>query len=268
MTQRGKQAQAQQTVLNDSGFPRPLNLRILPNREELGRAAAEEAAAILRDAIARQGYARFITATGASQFDFLAALASRRDVDWSKTELFQLDEYIGIPPAHPASFRRYLLERLVRPTGLARFHQLDGEADPEKVCREMGALLRSAPVDAAFVGIGENGHLAFNDPPADFGNEEPYMVVQLDEACRRQQLGEGWFPRLEDVPQRAISMSIRQILKAEKILCIVPEARKAKAVRACLAGDISPLVPASALRWHVDVKFFLEPASAALLPGK
>jgi len=214
----------------------------------------------------RQGRARFITATGASQFDFLAALSSRRDVDWSKTELFQLDEYIGMPPTHPASFRRYLLERLVRPAGLGCFHQLDGEADPQKVCREMGALLQSAPVDAAFVGIGENGHVAFNDPPADFGNEEPYLVVQLDEVCRRQQLGEGWFPRLEDVPSQAISMSVRQILKAKKILCIVPEARKAKAVQACLAGEISPLIPASALRWHADVKFFLEPASAALLP--
>jgi len=242
-----------------------VNLQIFPNRDELSRAAAEEAALILRETIARQGHARFIAATGASQMAFLAALTSRKDVDWSKTEMFHLDEYIGLPLTHPASFRRYLLERVIRPAGLTRFHLLDSEDDPQKVCRETGAALNTAPVDVAFVGIGENGHLAFNDPPADFETEEPYLVVQLDEACRRQQLGEGWFPRLEDVPARAISMSIRQILKARKILCIVPDARKAKAVGACLAGEISPMAPASALRWHSDVKYFLDTSSAALL---
>jgi glucosamine-6-phosphate deaminase len=243
-----------------------LDIQIFPNWDELGRAAAEEAALILREAIARRGCARFIAATGASQLAFLAALTAHRDVDWSRTEMFHLDEYIGLPLAHPASFRRYLLERLIRPAGISRFHMLDGEADPQQACREAGTELNAGPIDVAFVGIGENGHLAFNDPPANFETEEPYLVVQLDEACRRQQSGEGWFPRLEDVPLRAISMSIRQILKAKKILCIAPEARKAKAVRDCLAGEISPLAPASALRWHSQVKIFLDPDSAALLP--
>ncbi len=182
--------------------------------------------------------------------------------------MFHLDEYIGLPMTHPASFRRYLLERLIRPAGIRRYHLLDGEADPQKVCRQVGAALNAAPIDIAFVGIGENGHLAFNDPPADFETEEPYLVVQLDETCRRQQLGEGWFPRLEDVPRQAISMSVRQILKAKQILCTVPDARKARAVQACLAGEISPQAPASALRWHSNVTFLLDRDSAALLPCK
>jgi len=254
--------------MHNTSFPTALNLQIFPNRDELSRAAAEQAALILRQAIARQGHARFIAATGASQLAFISALAARHDVDWSRAEMFHLDEYIGLPLTHPASFRRYLLERLIRPAGITRFHLLDGEGDPEKVCRQTGAALNLAPIDAAFVGIGENGHLAFNDPPANFETEEPYLVVQLDEACRRQQLGEGWFPRLEDVPQRAISMSVRQILKAKSILCVVPDARKARAVRDCLAGEISPMAPASALRWHSNAMFFMEPASAALLPCK
>lgn len=243
-----------------------MKTHVFNNGDELGRAAAEQAALALRAAIARQGHARFIAATGASQFAFLAALVARQDVDWSKTELFHLDEYIGLPLTHPASFRKYLLERLIRPAGIPQYHLLDGEADPRQVCREVGAALNAAPIDVAFVGIGENGHLAFNDPPADFEAEAPYFVAQLDEACRRQQLGEGWFPTLEAVPQQAISMSIRQILKAQKILCIVPDARKAQAVQRCLAGAISPLAPASVLRRHPDVTVFLDKASAALLP--
>lgn len=239
---------------------------VFPDGNVLGRAAAEQAAGILSAAIARKGRARFIAATGASQFSFLAALTARKDVDWSKTKMFHLDEYIGLPITHPASFRKYLLERLIRPTGLTNYHLLDGECDPVVVCRETGAALNAAPVDVAFVGIGENGHLAFNDPPADFETEEPYLVVALDEACRRQQLGEGWFPTLADVPTRAISMSIRQILKAERIICTVPDARKAKAVKACLSGEISPMAPASALRRHPDVTVYLDKDSAALLP--
>ncbi len=241
------------------------DIRIFPNRDELSRAAAEEAASILNDAIARQGRARFIAATGASQIHFLSALASRKDVDWSRTEMFHLDEYIGLPATHQASFRKYLLERLIQPACISQYHLLYGEAEPGGVCRAVGAALNAAPIDVAFVGIGENGHLAFNDPPADFVTEEPYIVVTLDEACRRQQWGEGWFPTLEDVPLRAISMSIQQILKAKQILCIVPDARKAKAVAECLTGEINPAAPASALRWHSGVKYFLDAASAANL---
>lgn len=243
-----------------------MEIKVCTNGEELAHAAAEQAAGILRGAIAANGRARFVAATGASQFAFLAALTTRTDVDWGQTELFHLDEYIGLPPTHPASFRRYLLDRLITPAGIRDHCLLDGEGDPAEVCREAGAALNARPVDVAFVGIGENGHLAFNDPPADFETEEAYLVVGLDEACRRQQLGEGWFARLEDVPTRALSMSIRQILKARRIICVVPEARKAAAVKACLAGDISPLAPASALRRHPAVTVYLDPESSALLP--
>jgi glucosamine-6-phosphate deaminase len=239
---------------------------VFPDGKELAQAAAEEAARILKEAIARKGEARFIAATGASQFAFLAELTAHKDIVWSKTEMFHLDEYIGLPITHPASFRKYLLERLIRPTGLTNYHLLDGDADPVTVCREAGRALNVAPIDVAFVGIGENGHLAFNDPPADFETEEPYLIVALDEACRRQQLGEGWFPTLADVPTRAISMSVRQILKAERIICTVPDARKAKAVKACLTGEISPMAPASALRRHPHVTMYLDKDSAALLP--
>lgn len=243
-----------------------MKTKVFENGSELARAAAEDAAGILKEAIARNGVARFIAATGASQFALLAELTARKDIDWSKTEMFHLDEYIGLPITHPASFRKYLLERLIRPTGITNYHLLDGDTDPATVCRTVGKALNAAPVDLAFVGIGENGHLAFNDPPADFETEEPYLVVALDEACRRQQLGEGWFPTLADVPTRAISMSVRQILKAERIICTVPDARKAKAVKACLAGEISPMAPASALRWHPNVMMYLDKDSAALLP--
>lgn len=242
-----------------------MNIRVFSTPEELGRAAAETAAAALREAIAKNGAARFIAATGASQFAFIEALTARTDIAWDRTEMFHLDEYIGLPITHPASFRKYLLERLLRPAGITRHHLLDGEQDPPRVCREVGEALTAAPIDVAFVGIGENGHLAFNDPPADFKTETPYLVVELDEACRRQQLGEGWFPTLDDVPRRAISMSIRQILKARKILCVVPDARKARAVVDCLQGAISPLHPASVLQRHGDVTVFLDHASAALL---
>lgn len=245
-----------------------MKIHVFPDRPALGRAAAEHAARILGDAIRKQGAARFIVATGASQFTFLGALTQLKTLDWAKTEMFHLDEYLGLPATHPASFRKYLVERLIRPAGITRHHFLDGEGKPAEVCRATGAALNAAPIDVAFVGIGENGHLAFNDPPADFETEEPYVVVELDEACRRQQLGEGWFARLEDVPRRAMSMSIRQILKARQILCIVPDARKANAVRACLTGEITPMAPASALRRHPDVTVYLDRDSSALLPAR
>jgi glucosamine-6-phosphate deaminase len=244
-----------------------MKIHVFPDSPALGRAAAEHAARILGDAIRKQGTARFIVATGASQFTFLGALTQLKTLDWAKTEMFHLDEYLGLRATHPASFRKYLVERLIRPAGITRYHFLDGEGMPAEVCRATGAALNATPIDVAFVGIGENGHLAFNDPPADFETEEPYVVVELDEACRRQQLGEGWFARLEDVPRRAMSMSIRQILKARQILCIVPDKRKANAVRACLTGEITPMVPASALRRHPDVTVYLDRDSASRLPA-
>jgi len=243
-----------------------LQTRILPDKAALGAAAAADAASVLRDAIARQGHACVVAATGASQFEFLDALTSAPDVDWDRTTFFHLDEYVGLPASHPASFRRYLKERIVDRVHPGTFHFIEGDRpDPEAEARRVGELIRAGEIDVAFVGIGENGHLAFNDPPADFATDEPYLVVRLDEACRRQQLGEGWFARLEEVPQRAISMSIRQILKARRILCVVPDARKARAVRDCLTGDVGPLRPASALQRHPATTVYLDVNSSALL---
>jgi glucosamine-6-phosphate deaminase len=243
-----------------------LQTRILPDKAALGEAAAEEAASVLRDAIGRRGRACVVAATGASQFEFLDALTIAPDVDWDRTTFFHLDEYVGLPASHPASFRRYLKERLADRVHPGTFHFIEGDRpDPEAEARRVGELIRAAEIDVAFVGIGENGHLAFNDPPADFATDAPYLVVRLDEACRRQQLGEGWFARLEEVPQRAISMSIRQILKARRILCVVPDARKARAVRDCLTDDVSPLRPASALQRHAATTVYLDVNSSALL---
>jgi len=240
-------------------------IKVFPDAAALAAAAAADAAANIRSAIAARGRARIIAATGASQVAFLNQLTRQPDLDWPSVELFHLDEYIGLPIDHPASFRKYLLERLIRPAGIVECHLLDGERDAEQVCREVGEALRRTPVDVAFVGIGENGHLAFNDPPADFETDAPYLIVRLDEACRRQQVGEGWFASIEDVPETAISMSVRQILTANAIICVVPDRRKAAAVRACVEGPITPMAPASILRTHANVAAYLDRDSSALI---
>jgi glucosamine-6-phosphate deaminase len=248
-----------------------LQIKILDNKRALGQAAAEHAAESLRAVLRENGAARIVAATGASQFEFLDALTSAADIDWSRVELFHLDEYVGLPATHPASFRKYIRERIIlktgigHKTGITQYHLLEGEDDPQEMAKRVGSELISRPADLAFVGIGENGHLAFNDPPADFTSEEPYLVVQLDQACRRQQVNEGWFAQLADVPMRAISMSIRQILRAKEIIAVVPEARKARAVQACLEEKISPWAPASALRNHPNTTLYLDRDSAALL---
>jgi glucosamine-6-phosphate deaminase len=243
-----------------------MRLQVFPSKLELGRAAAREAADSIRDAVEARGRARIIAATGASQFEFLDALTAMTDLPWDLVELFHLDEYIGLPADHRASFRRYLQERLIQRTGMTRVHLLDGDQDPEHVCEEVGRAISAAPIDVAFVGIGENAHLAFNDPPADFETERPYLTVTLDEACRQQQVGEGWFAGLADVPKQAITMSVRQILKSHTILCSVPDARKARAVHAAVAGPVSPLAPASILQTHPDARLFLDTAAASRLP--
>ncbi len=243
-------------------------IKVYEDKTSLGRAAAERAAISLRNAIQNSGRARIIAATGASQFEFLDALTALPGIEWACVEMFHLDEYIGLPVSHPASFRKYLLERLIHKTGITKYHFLDGDWNVPEIVRKVSAELTAAPIDIAFVGIGENGHLAFNDPPADFQTEEPYIIVDLDEPCRRQQVGEGWFNSLAEVPQRAISMSVRQILKAKEILVVVPDARKAQAVKSCFEGEISPLVPASILRTHANTTVFLDKLSAALLSPK
>lgn len=241
-------------------------LKVLNDKASLGEAAATEARRTIRDAIARQGQARIIAATAASQFEFLRALGASADIDWRKVEVFHLDEYIGLPITHPGSFRKMLLEQLVENTGIRKYHLLDGDsADVNAVVRRVGKELSSQPIDIAFLGIGENGHIAFNDPPADFKTEDPYIIVELDEACRRQQVGEAWFADISQVPKRAISMSVRQILKARKILAVVPDRRKAKAVATCFEGEISPMAPASILRTHPDATVYLDKNSASEL---
>ncbi len=242
-----------------------MNISVFPTKERLAAAAAAEAATVIRNAIRDHGSARIIAATGASQFEFLDELTKATEIHWESVELFHLDEYIGIPATHPASFRKYLLDRLINKVGVVRHHLLDGEGDLPNVLAHASAEILKSPIDVAFVGIGENGHLAFNDPPADFQTEDSYIVVELDEACRRQQLGEGWFQTLEDVPKRAISMTVRQILKSKEIICVVPDPRKATAVARCLQGDISPLAPASILRTHANTTIYLDKDSSALL---
>lgn len=243
-----------------------MKLKIFDDKLSLAQAAARQAAKAIHTAIAQHGRVRIVAATGASQFEFLEALTKMADVEWQKVELFHLDEYLDLPMEHPASFRKYLRERLIWKTGISRYFFLDGNAcDPRQMAEQVGYELNSAPIDVAFVGIGENGHLAFNDPPADFDTEHPYLIVTLDEACRRQQVGEGWFNDVSQVPRKAVSMSVRQILKAKEIIAVVPDVRKASAVKACVEGAITPLLPASILRTHANTTLYLDKPSASLL---
>jgi glucosamine-6-phosphate deaminase len=242
-----------------------VQIKAYADRLTMSRAAARHAGRTLTHVIATHGSARMIAATGASQFDFLDALTAAADIDWTRVEMFHLDEYVGLPIDHPASFRRYLQKRLIGKTGIAKYHLLDGEHDARRVADDIGRVLASAPIDVAFVGIGENGHLAFNDPPADFETEQPYLIVILDERCKQQQVEEGWFASTADVPAQAISMSVRQILKSHEIICVVPDARKADAVKRCVEGELSPMAPASILRTHANTTLYLDRESAGLL---
>lgn len=243
-----------------------MDVIIADSKEALGRRAAQIAADAIGQALATRGEANVILATGASQFEMLAQLV-QSDVDWSRVACFHLDEYIGIPDSHPASFRRYLQERFCdQVTNLRQFHWVAGDAaDPQAECDRLGKIIREHPIDVACIGIGENGHIAFNDPPADFDATDPYLVVDLDDACRQQQYGEGWFPSFDDVPARAISMSVRQIVASAQIVCSVPDRRKAEAVRGAVEGPVTPEVPASILQQHDRTTLLLDQDSAALL---
>jgi len=242
-----------------------LQINIFTTKAELGQAAARDAAVIINHAIAERNSAYVIAATGTSQFEFLDALMLE-PIDWRKVTFFHLDEYADLPESHAASFRRYLRERIVSRVHPRAFHFIDGEADDVyDECRRLGQLITQQAVDVAFVGIGENGHLAFNDPPADFDTDEPYIVVNLDDACRQQQVGEGWFTSIDEVPAQAISMSIKQILRSLEILCIVPDRRKAEAVKASVELNVNPMHPASILQRHECVRFYLDRDSSALL---
>ena len=242
-----------------------MKIQVFDQKDEMGAAAAAAGITKLKETLAEKGSASIIVATGVSQFQVLAALAES-DLPWNKITAFHLDEYVGLPITHEASFRKYLWERFVTqlPLPPAAFHFLDGEGDVEAECDRVSELIASTTIDVAFVGVGENGHLAFNDPPADFETEKPYLIVDLDDACRQQQLGEGWFPDFDSVPSRAISMSIRQIMKSTSIICTVPDERKAEAVRNATLGPVTPAVPASILRNHPDCQLFLDAAAASL----
>jgi len=243
-----------------------MNTNIFDSKEEMGAAAAAAGKSKLKSAVSDSGEAAMIVATGASQFEMLHCL-SQSDLPWAQLTGFHLDEYIGLPVTHEASFRKYLADRFVNrlPEPMKVFHYLDGEGDARAECQRVGNLIQALQIEVAFVGIGENGHLAFNDPPADFETEVPYLVVDLDEDCRKQQLGEGWFPDLESVPRQAISMSIQQIMKSRTIICTVPDRRKAEAVKNALNGPVTPQVPASILQRHPDCHLFLDAEAASLI---
>lgn len=244
-----------------------IKILIAKTKRESGASAAALGAKFIREALRKKGRANIIVATGASQFEMLERLIQEPRIDWTRVTAFHLDEYVGIPITHPASFRKYLWERFVSrlPLPLAAFHYINGEGDAEAECRRVGAIIARHPIDVCFAGIGENGHLAFNDPPADLKTTAPYLVVSLDEACRKQQMGEGWFKTLKQVPAQAISMSICQIMKSKAVICTVPDNRKAQAVKDCLTGKPTPLHPASILQRHKAAWCFLDSASASLL---
>lgn len=233
---------------------------------ELGKAAGTLGAEWIKEAIAKKGEANIILATGQSQFETIETLVQDKSIDWSKVRMFHLDEYIGLPLEHKASFRKYLTERFIdKVAELKEAVLINGENDPEEERRRLEEQIRQHPIDVAFVGIGENGHLAFNDPPADFDVEDAYLVVNLDLQCRQQQMGEGWFNHVEEVPLQAISMSIRQIMKSDRIICAAPDRRKAQAVKDCLTLPVTNLHPASILQEHPDCVCFLDAGSAALI---
>ncbi len=244
---------------------RRMQIVLTKDREAMGHWVATHAAEDLRCSISQSGRANLLVATGASQFEVLASLVAQPEIDWSRVHAFHLDEYVGLSGEHPASFCRYLRERFVSKVPLASFLYLNGERDPQAMIAEASRSISEGTIDVALVGVGENGHLAFNDPPADFATEQPYLIVELDEACRRQQVGEGWFTSLDQVPKRAMSMSVRQIMKSRKIYCSVPDERKAAAIAAMLVGDITPELPASILRNHQHAVLIIDEAAAIRL---
>ncbi|MEY3432582.1 MAG: hypothetical protein RL131_518 [Bacteroidota bacterium] len=243
-----------------------METRVLDDALSIGRASGKEAATKIKEVISENGHAYIVLATGTSQFETLAELLRDKEIDWSEVTMFHLDEYIGLPITHKASFRKYLKERFIdKLPNLRAAHLINGENDPVQECKRLNELISQHPINVLLCGIGENGHLAFNDPPADFETTEPYILVDLDEACRNQQYGEGWFPSFNDVPTKAISMSIHQIMQAEYIICSVPDERKAKAIADCFNGEISNLHPASILRNHEHCTLYLDTHSARLL---
>jgi glucosamine-6-phosphate deaminase len=242
-----------------------MKIHVLKNPEDLGRHAALQSADAIRDALESRGEARIVLSTGASQLETLHHLA-KADLDWSRVEMFHLDEYIGLPESHPASFRRYLKERFVEKTGLKKINYVNGEGRIEEHIKKLTHMIRGKQIDVALIGIGENAHVAFNDPPADFTIREAYIIVDLDERCKLQQVREGWFSSVDKVPKQAISMTVHQIMQSRMIISSVPHAVKAKAVKAAITSFVTPDIPASILKTHSDFSLYLDQDSAALLP--
>lgn len=237
-------------------------IHVYKTPEEMGNEAARLIAEKLNEAIERKGEARLLLSTGASQFEMIDALI-RMPVDFSRVTMFHLDEYVALPVTHIASFRKYLQERFVDKVPLKEAVFVNGEGDVEANIAALTARIREAPIDVGAIGIGENGHIAFNDPPADFDTEASYKVVNLDERCKRQQVGEGWFATVDDVPKQAISMTVKQIMACESIVSVVPHAVKEEAVKNTLERDVTNLVPATIMKTHPDFNLFLDSESAA-----
>lgn len=243
-----------------------MNIEIFADRKSLGAHAGAKGAEWIKDAIKEKGEANIILATGQSQFETLDTLIKDPDIDWTKVRMFHLDEYIGMSITHKASFRKYLTERFLDKVGrLKEVVLINGEENAKIECERLSKIIKGHPIDVGFVGIGENGHLAFNDPPADYDVEDPYIVVDLDLQCRGQQMGEGWFNSIDEVPLQAISMSIKQIMKSKKIICAVPDERKAQAVKNCVSQAVSKNYPASILQNHEHCFCYLDKGSASLL---
>ncbi|MCL2544538.1 MAG: 6-phosphogluconolactonase [Clostridia bacterium] len=231
-----------------------MDIFVFPDPQRLGEAAASEAARILRDAVGRRGKARIVLSTGASQFAVLDAL-TRQSVPWAQVEMFHLDEYAGLPDTHRASFRRYLRERFIGVAHPGKAHLVDGT---QENMAALATAIRSEPVDLGLIGIGENAHIAFNDPPADFATREAYILVRLDERCKAQQVREKWFDSLADVPEQAVTMTVHQILQCERIISCVPFAVKAGAVRDTLQSPVTPNIPATILKTHPHLWLYLD----------
>lgn len=235
------------------------------NSNEAGRLAAEHSAQIINKAIAEKGKARIVLSTGASQFPFFENIINL-DVRWECVEMFHLDEYVGISSEHPASFQKYLKERFVNKVNLLKAHLIDGQADTEKTIKTLTAELNKAPVDLGLIGIGENAHIAFNDPPADFLDTRAYKVVILDEKCRMQQIKEGWFKNMDEVYKQAISMTCSEIMKCQAIISLVPYAVKAQAVYDTVTKELNPNIPATLLKQHNEFYLYCDKDSAAMVP--